>query len=465
MNREKKPTLKNIKTGNFERQLSLASAGIIAGTRAASHLWLNALTKKDKRLERRKKMIAEQAKYLADELGKLKGSAVKIGQIMALYGEHVLPEEITHALRQLEEQTIAVDWPVMEAVVLEELGQEQRDQLEIDTEALAAASLGQVHRARRKSDGRELCLKIQYPGVADAIDSDLDAVARLLRWTRLISPETDFDAWLDEIRDMLHREVDYRLEATTTTDFRQRLADDPRFVVPEIFTAFSSSRVIAMSYESGTVVNSPAVARLPQHRRDELGCAFLELFAREVFEWSELQTDPNFGNYRIRPRSNESAIDQLVLLDFGAVKKFPDSFILPLKCIITGACQHHTETVINGAIALNMINPQHPDEVQTAFAQLCIAMIEPLNYHSESLPAGAVNQQQAYRWAHSKLPRRIAKQAAQAAYSKYFALPSGEFTLLSRKLLGVYSFIAALDAEFDGRHVMLPYLEDQAKPL
>ena len=223
-------TVKRIKTGKFERRMSIAGASMLAGTRAATHLCANALTPKDKRLEKRRKMLAEQAHYLADELGKLKGSVVKIGQMMALYGEHILPPEVTTAFRRLEEQTTAVDWSVMEQVLQQQLGQERLAQLDIDPVALAAASLGQVHRARRKSDGRQLCLKIQYPGIAEAIDSDLDAVATLLRWTKIISPGNDFDCWLDEIRDMLKREVDYIQEAATMAHFGGLLANDPRFV-------------------------------------------------------------------------------------------------------------------------------------------------------------------------------------------------------------------------------------------
>lgn len=453
-----KKTVKRIKTGGLERRLSVAGAGMIAGSRAATHLWLNALTPKEKRLAKRRKMLSKQANYLANELGKLKGSVVKIGQMMALYGEHILPPEVTTAFRKLEEQTIAVDWSVMEQVLQQELGAERLAQLEIEPKALAAASLGQVHRARRKSDGQQLCLKIQYPGVAQAIDSDLDAVSTLLRWTKLVRQGSDFDDWLDEIRELLKREVDYVQEAQTTTHFAELLADDTRFVVPTIVKELCSERVITMSFEPGHAVNSPTVSRLSQTRRNTLGAAFLDLFFREVFEWSELQTDPNFGNYRIRPRANKNAIDQIVLLDFGAVKEFPNSFIEPLKAMVGGAFKHNSEQVIEGAIALNMMKAEYPEEVKTSFVQLCDSLVEPLNYDPAEVPEFAVNKQNAYRWAHSKLPRRVAKQATKAAYSKYFAIPPSEFTFLSRKLLGVYSFIAALDAELDSRDNLAGYL-------
>ena len=163
-----------------------------------------------------------------------KGSVVKIGQMMALFGEHFLPEEVTEALHTLENSTTALEWPAVEKHLRQQLGSVKLAELEVDPQPLGAASLGQVHRARRKSDGAELALKIQYPGVANAIDSDMRAV-RLLKLSRLVPITEQFNQWLDEVRDMLGREVDYDLEAHTTRHFREALADDPRFVVPEVY--------------------------------------------------------------------------------------------------------------------------------------------------------------------------------------------------------------------------------------
>lgn len=453
-------TVEQIKTGSFERYLSLTGAGVIAGSRAASHLLVNALAPKQKRQQRRRQMMTRQTAFLVEELGKLKGSVVKIGQMIALFGEHVLPPEVTSGLRQLEEQTTPVAWPVMQQVLIEQLGEQRVAELDIDPIALAAASLGQVHRATRKSDQRQLCLKIQYPGVADTIDSDLAAVTTLLRLTNLISQGEEFKQWLEEIRSMLKREVDYLQEAATTRHFRRLLADDPRFVVPEIIDSLSSERVITMSWEAGYAVNTATVAALPQARRNALGKNFLELFLREIFVWSELQSDPNFGNYRIRPKTQKGEIDKIVLLDFGAVKPFPDSFIKPLKAMIEGGFTENHPQIIDGAIALNMLRSDYPSQIKESFALLCIAMLEPLNHDASKLPAGALNKNNCYRWAHSNLPRRIARQAADAAYNRYFNLPSAEFTFLSRKSLGVYNFIATLDAEFNGREILSTFLQE-----
>ena len=256
----------------------------------ASHMATNWFSSKDKREARHRAMLSSQAEFLVDELGKLKGSVVKIGQVMALYGEHFLPEEVTEALHTLEDQTTWLEWPSIERVLKAELGADRLAELDVDPDPIGAASLGQVHRARRRSDGLELVLKVQYPGVDEAVDSDLNAVAHLLKIARLVSFGPEFNDWLEEVRDMMHREVDYRLEARTTEKFRQMLLDDPRFVVPRVLDEYCTAHVIASTYEPGHSVSSVAVRELALDRRSELGRAALELFFRELFIWGEIQT-------------------------------------------------------------------------------------------------------------------------------------------------------------------------------
>jgi predicted unusual protein kinase regulating ubiquinone biosynthesis (AarF/ABC1/UbiB family) len=446
--------LGRIKTGRWERQWSLTKAGITAGTAAATQMWGSAFLPKSMRQERNQRILSEQSQYLADQLGELKGSVVKIGQIMALYGEHILPPEVTDALRTLEEQTTAVEWRVMEEVARKELGRKY-DDFAVDPEPIGAASLAQVHRALHRPSGRWVCLKIQYPGVAESIDSDLGSVVQLLKLSRMVSAGKQFDEWVQEVKTLLHFEVDYQREAAITTRFRNLLARDSTFVVPEVFSEYSTARLMVSSYESGFAVNEPEVLQIPQAERNRLGRAFLQLFLREVFEWGEIQTDPNFGNYRLQP--DESGSYRIVLLDFGAVLQYNENFLRPVKGIILGSCADSYPQVRQGAIDLGMMQPSYPEEVHRDFADLCGLLIEPFVYHHRETPKEAINAAGEYRWGASLLPKRAAKKAAFSAMSKYFAVPPKEFAFLSRKLLGVYSFIAALDAEFDPAGMLEKY--------
>ena len=453
-------TLRRISTGGLERRLQLTRTGLLAGTRYIAQAAGALLRPAAEREAVRREALGEQARFLAAELGKLKGSVVKIGQIMAIYGEHFLPPDVTDALHTLEDRTTALDWSVIRQELRREIGARRLAELEIDPVPVAAASLGQVHLARRCVDGRAICLKVQYPGVADSIDSDIDAVATLLRIGRLARPGTaaDFSGWLAEVRAMLHREVDYRLEARTTADWHRRLRRDARYVVPEVIDEYSSARVLATSFEHGYGVGSADVAALSPERRGVLGREFLDLFLREVFEWNELQTDPNFGNYRIRPASGTRGRDKLVLLDFGAVQHFPDSFIEPLREMIRGAYLGDLDRVKAGALALHFVEPHYPEEAQHSFAEVCASVIEPLTARGAMIPAAARGARGGYDWRASDLPGRVARRAAKAAFSPYFELPPKEFVFLNRKLIGVYTFIAVLGAEFNGGDIIEKYL-------
>ena len=456
-----------IKTGSFERRLSLTRAGLFAGTRMAGHMATNWMSRKETREARHRAMLSSQAQFLVEELGKLKGSVVKIGQVMALYGEHFLPEEVTEALHTLEDQTTSLSWPSIERVLKAELGPERLAELEVDPEPIGAASLGQVHRAQRRSDGLELVLKVQYPGVADAVDGDLNSVANLLRIARLVSFGPEFQDWLEEVREMMHREVDYRLEARTTTKFREMLKNDPRFVVPRVLEDYSSDLVIASTYEPGHSVSSVAVRELSLDRRSDLGRAALELFFRELFVWGEMQTDPNFGNYRIRmagERDGGPDHDQIVLLDFGAVQSYSSEFLDPVIGMIKASYEKDLEAVIEGGIELRFMRRDWPDDVLTRFGEVCMSVLEPLAESPADWPPEAVNEQGQYRWKQSELPSRVARQAARSAISRYFRIPPKEFVFLNRKLIGVYTFIAVLNAEFNGEDLLRKYLYGNPPP-
>jgi predicted unusual protein kinase regulating ubiquinone biosynthesis (AarF/ABC1/UbiB family) len=460
-------SVSRIKTGSFERRLSLTRAGLFAGTRVASHMATNWFSSKETREKRHRAMLSKQSRLLVEELGQLKGSVVKIGQVMALYGEHFLPEEVTEALHTLEDQTTSLEWPAIEQVLNEELGAARLAELVVDREPIGAASLGQVHRAVRRSDGLELVLKIQYPGVADAVDSDLNAVAQILKIARLVSFGPEFNDWLEEVRDMMHREVDYRLEARTTEKFRTMLADDPRFIVPRVLQEYSTDHIIASTYEHGHSVSSEAVRGLPLKRRSALGEAALELFFRELFVWGEIQTDPNFGNYRIRiagEAGEGTAYDRIVLLDFGAVQAYSDQFLAPVKQMIRGSYENDLPAVIDGGVQLNFMSVNWPQEILETFGQVCMSVLEPLTREQSAWPDYAVNNDGQYRWKQSDLPSRVARQAAKSAISRYFRVPPKEFVFLNRKLIGVYTFIAVLQSEFNGEPLLRRYLYGEGSP-
>jgi len=186
-----------------------------------------------------------------------------------------------------------------------------------------------------------------------------------------------------------------------------------------------------------------------------LAKAALESFLREIFVWSELQTDPNFGNYRIRINSDG---DQIVLLDFGAVQKYPAQFIQPVCQMIKASFEQDLTAVIEGAIQLKFMRREWPEHVLKEFGEVCMAVLEPLGPQDLQIPEQALNEKGEYCWKRSDLPTRIAKRATRSAISRYFQIPPKEFVFLNRKLVGVYTFLSVLGAEFNGRDILTHYL-------
>lgn len=439
----------------------MAKAGFLAGAKYATASAGTLFTAKDKRDDRRKEILSARAQELVEELGSLKGSVVKIGQMMALFGEHFLPEEVTTALHTLENQTTALEWPAIERHLKRQLGEVKLAELEIEQQPLGAASLAQVHKAVRKSDGKELCLKIQYPGVADAIDSDMRALVRLLKLSRLVPMTEQFNMWLDEVREMLKREVDYDLEAHTTRHFRAALADDTRFVVPEIVPEFSTHNIMCMTFERGIGVNDPAVLELSQTRRNFIGRAIMELCCREVFEWNKMQTDPNFGNYLLRIGETPEQ-DQIVLLDFGAIRDFDNDVLGPGREMIRASFHHDTDRLIRALNALDFLARNAPRKLLEEFSELCFEAVEVLQDPDRyPPPASVLNENGEYCWGKSNLPNRIMNRAGRNALSVHFDVPPKEFIFLARKLLGAYTFLHVIESEVRGNTILEPFIHMQ----
>ncbi|ENV33117.1 ABC1 kinase family protein [Acinetobacter gerneri] len=449
--------LKNLKTSSIDRRLSIAKASLLAGTRWAASNATSIFSSEEEKEKKRKKAMKEQADYLVSEIGKLKGSIVKIGQMMALYGEHFLPEEITQALNTLNNQTVALAWPAIKEQLISQLGS-KLDDLTIDHEPIGTASLAQVHRATRKSDGLELVLKIQYPGVADAIDSDMSLFKNMLKLTRMVPQTREFDQWFDEVREMMHREVDYRLEAATTRRFAERLRGDPRYIVPQIIDNYCTDQVLCMTFERGVPINSPVMLSLPQERRNLLGKASLEVAVREIFEWGEMQTDPNFGNYLVRLGDGAEHNDKIVLLDFGAIRQFDNNLLNVARNLIIAGYEHDSEKMVKAMTGYEFFDAM-PLSIKPDMAKVFLLATEAFSskQNNPDLPEGVMDDENRYDWKKSQLHSRVMQRASKSMASRYFSVPPKEFMFISRKFIGAYTFMTVIEAKTNVRKMITQY--------
>lgn len=427
-----------------------------------------------------------EAKRFTDELGRLKGSYVKIGQMMALFGEHFLPPVLAQALHELEDNAQPVPWQELEPIVRAELG-DKFDALDIDTTPIAAASLAQVHRAQIIATGEEICLKIQYPDLAKVIDADFDAIVRMMRAARWLQVGKDIDAWLAQMRAQLHNEIDYAREADITRSMlgtvveyeldqacmvaHEASAESAHIApikVPKVFDEFSSTKLLALDYCEGDSVKHENVLALPLVDRNALSVAMLRLFFYEVFEWGLMQADPNFGNYLIeygndygvgtKDREEVSGC-RLVLLDFGSSLAIEDGQRENLRRVINGGLARSDQDIEQGLKGLGWLSESANPEAVSLFVKFCHHLLEPLRPANEQ-DSARLNAQGQYCWSASKLMERVGKKGLANAGTRHFELPAKDFSLFARKLTGVFTFITYLGAEFNAYESIQDFLDD-----
>lgn len=451
---------RGLKTNAWSRNVSASVAGLRAGTALAADSAFQRFRRADANEQQGSAFARKEARKLVDELGRLKGTYVKIGQMIALLGEHFLPPVLTDALHDLATQTEPLAWEVIQPVLARNLGVKCAE-LDVNPIAIAAASLAQVHRARIIATGEEICLKIQYPGLAEVIDSDFDAVLGVLKMAKWLPAGRDMDDWVQSMREHLHNEIDYLREADLARQLHEHVQtldrSRNRLAVPGIFERYSSGEVLALEYIDGVSVLDETIRGLPLHDRNELGKTMLELFFLELFEWDLVQTDPNFGNYLIRHAEDGL---ELVMLDFGSVLRPDHNFLVHLRETIAAGVSKDEPGIVAGLTGLGCLPPASDPAARRLFIEFCEHLLEPLQEPTH-ISAAHLNAEGQYRWAHTGLMKRAAKKAAENATSRHFTPPGRDFALITRKLSGVFTFIAVLEAEFNGAAVTESYLSER----
>jgi predicted unusual protein kinase regulating ubiquinone biosynthesis (AarF/ABC1/UbiB family) len=440
--------LSRIKSGALSRGFSLAKMSLNVGAKAASHAIGGVFSSSAQSDERLKTLLMSQLEVLSRELGQLKGSVMKVGQMLSVVGEYFLPPEANEILKSLQSQSPPLAWKEIEKVLVKELGKEKLALLEVSQEPIASASLGQVHRAVRKSDGAVFALKVQYPGVDQAIEGDLKVLKYVLSVVKLIPRGPQYDQIFEEVRQMLYQEVDYAQELRTTVEFQRLLSGLSRYVVPTAIPEFCTKRVLATSLEEGVAIDSAEVKALSDERRNAIATSVLELYFMEIFSFRAMQTDPHFGNYRIR-LGKTSDEDRLILFDFGAVRRFSVDFVRKYKKLVRGAFYQKAEWIEEAASELGFLRPDDTAEMRQDFVDVCQMIIEPFR-------SGI------YSWKDSDLPKRVGVQASKLAFSFRLRPPPREIVFLDRKMAGVFIFLSVLGAKVEGRKLLESHLETSA---
>lgn len=319
-------------------------------------------------------LSAGNMERLVAKLSRMRGAALKLGQMMSFQDSKMLPGPINEVLQRVQDSADYMPASQRNHVLASNLGSSWRDLFSsFDEKPIAAASIGQVHRAVLKSNSMPVAIKVQYPGVANSIDSDLNNLSILLTASRLLPKGLYLDKTIANARTELAWECDYLREAEAGKRFQKLLQDDQDvFTVPSIIEEGSSPQVLTMEMMTGTGVTK--VRSFTQEQKDWIGTQILRLCLREITEFKYMQTDPNWTNFLYNDETKK-----LELLDFGASRDYPDKFIVPYINILQAAARNDRAAVRDLSIQLGYLTGYESQTMLNAHVDSVLTLAEPFS--------------------------------------------------------------------------------------
>jgi predicted unusual protein kinase regulating ubiquinone biosynthesis (AarF/ABC1/UbiB family) len=320
-----------IPKGRVRRSAKLGSTLGVQATRYAGTKTANVARSREGAEERLEGRHLETALKLASTLGEMKGAAMKLGQLASFVDTDFLPDEYRdlyqEQLAKLRTSAPAMPWEKVVKVLEAEYRDERIDELfaHIEPEAFAAASIGQVHRATLH-DGRTVAVKVQYPGVADALESDLQNMGMIVRLGKALAPGLDPKAIAAEVRERVMEELDYEYEAQNQRSFSRAYRRHPFIYVPDVLTRLSRRRVLVTEYVEGMVFEE--VKRLDKPERDRFGEIVFRFSFGSIYHLQHFNADPHPGNYILMEDG------RVAFLDFGMTKRLdPEQIVLEQRAV------------------------------------------------------------------------------------------------------------------------------------
>jgi predicted unusual protein kinase regulating ubiquinone biosynthesis (AarF/ABC1/UbiB family) len=300
----------------------------------------------------------ETAKQIVAVLGTMKGAAMKMGQVMSFLDVGLVPEEFReefqHELAKLRDAAPTVSFKQMRRVIEEDLGEPIREVFEsFDEEPIAAASIGQVYRATLREGGREVAVKVQYPGVAAAVRADLQNLDMIMRLLKRMTPQLDVKALAGEVRERIAEELDYELEAQNQRALGRIFRGHPFIVVPEVMSELSRERVLVTELMRGTGFEELKLA--PQAQRDRVGEIVFRFFLGCLYRHRQFSGDPHPGNFLMLDDG------RVAFLDFGLFKRM-DAEAVDLELAAQRAVSEQDAQALHGLLAESGFLPQ-PEKV------------------------------------------------------------------------------------------------------
>ena len=380
------------------------------------------------------------ARRLAERLAEMRGAAMKIGQLLSMEAGDVIPDPLPDILSRLREQANPMPLGQVADVLDAAWGADWKNRFRrFNFTPLAAASIGQVHEAETK-DGRRLAIKIQYPGIARSIDSDLDNVVSILRLFRLLPAGLDIEPLIDEAKRQLHMEADYLMEADHLRIYASKLGSQPGLRVPGVADDLTTETVLAMEMVDGESIETLAAA--PRETRERVAVRLTELALRELFDWRLMQTDPNFANFRYCAEE-----DEVVLLDFGATRRFTPDLVEDFRTLVEASLGDSGDAVERAAQDVGYLGSDDTPAYRRAVVDMVSVAAEPARFPG------------AYDFAAADLSDRLSEHVMRMHTEQGFGrLPPPDMLYIHRKLGGLYLLLKRLGAKVPMSELIAPYL-------
>ncbi|KAA8910898.1 ABC1 family-domain-containing protein [Sphaerosporella brunnea] len=374
---------------------------------------------------------------LVKKLSRMRGAALKLGQMMS-FQDNLLPAPIQEVLARVQDSADYMPASQRDQVLAANLGPSWRELFsEFSEVPMAAASIGQVHAARLASNGIPVAVKIQYPGVADSISSDLNNLSVLLTASKLLPKGLYLEKTIANARLELGWECDYVREAECAKRFAEILEGEKDvFSVPRIFESACGPQVLTMELMNGVAVTK-AMKTLSQEERDFIGTQILGLCFREVARYRFMQTDPNWTNFLWN-----AAEKKIELLDFGASREFPEQFIRLYTAVLHAAADGDREAIRDISIQLGYLTGLESEAMTNAHVESILTLAEPFSN----------NAPEVYDFSNQTVTERVKSQIPLMLRER-LAPPPEETYSLHRKLSGAFLMCARLGSRVKCREI------------
>ncbi|WP_371194285.1 ABC1 kinase family protein [Glaciecola sp. SC05] len=378
---------KNVSKVPSSRLARMGKLGSLAGSIAAHALSNTAgqLLKAKRPSLQSTLLTTSNASSLAKSLSEMRGAAMKVGQMLSMDAGEFLPAEWEPILATLRQGADAMPKTQLLETLQKNWGANWANHFKyFSFEPVASASIGQVHKAQLKN-GDWLAVKVQYPGVAASIDSDVSNIGRLIKMTGMLPKGFDIQGILDQAKLQLQSEANYLQEAQYLRQFKQHLQGFEHFVVPDVYNELSNQEILCMSFIDGAPIES--VIQQSEHEKSTIMSQLFALLLSELFVFSLVQSDPNFANYLYLPDTK-----QIALLDFGACRQIPVAIQTHYQLVATSMLNQNREGIETGMRGLKLIHHSMPEDVREAILNGCLIASECLQTKNYNIKQSALIQ-------------------------------------------------------------------------